>query len=125
MARPSPARHLLLVDDDETVVAGLVTLLEMEGLRVDAVSTGAAAIDYARRLRPHVIVLDVGLPDIDGTEVYAQLAALHGELPVVFSTGHADGARLQELSARRHVTSLLKPYELSTLLDAIERVVQT
>jgi PAS domain S-box-containing protein len=123
-APPAPrakGRHLLLVDDDEMVVSGLVSLLELEGIRVDAVGSGAAAIAYLRHTRPHVVLLDVGLPDMDGAEVYAQIAVMHAELPVVFSTGHADTARLEALE-RGPVVSLLKPYDLTTLLNAIERV---
>ena len=119
----SRVRHLLLVDDDEAVVAGLVALLELEGISVHAVSSGAAAIEFLHRARPDVVLLDVGLPDMDGTEVYARIAAIDAELPVVFSTGHADTARLRGLE-RRHVASLLKPYDAGTLLEAIERVMQ-
>jgi PAS domain S-box-containing protein len=121
--KSSRARRLLLVDDDEAVVAGLGALLELEGIQVDAVRSGAAAIEYLRHARPDVVLLDVGLPDMDGTEVYAQIAAIDPELPVVFSTGHADTERLHGLE-RRHVASLLKPYDAGTLLEAIERVMQ-
>ena len=117
------ARHLLLVDDDEVIVSGLVALLELEGIKVDAVTTGRAAIDFLRDTTPDVVLLDVGLPDIDGTDVYAHIAATKPELPVVFSTGHADTAGLHDLADRRHVVSLLKPYDLETLLEAIERAV--
>jgi CheY-like chemotaxis protein len=121
--KASRVRRLLLVDDDEAVVAGLAALLELEGIKVDAVTSGAAAIEYLRHARPNVVLLDVGLPDMDGTEVYKQIAAIDAELPVVFSTGHADTARLRGLE-RGHVASLLKPYDAGTLLEAIERVMQ-
>jgi PAS domain S-box-containing protein len=121
--KSSRVRRLLLVDDDEAVVAGLAALLEMEGIEVDAVGSGAAAIEHLRKARPHVVLLDVGLPDMDGAEVYAQIAAIDAALPVIFSTGHADTARLRGLE-RPHVASLLKPYDAGTLLEAIERVMR-
>jgi len=122
-AATSRARRLLIVDDDETVVAGLVALLELEGIEVDAVGSGAAALEYLRATRPDVVLLDVGLPDIDGIEIYARIAADDPALPVVFSTGHADTERLREVE-RGHVASLRKPYDVGTLLDAIERVLR-
>ena len=120
---PARARHVLLVDDDEVVVAGLVALLELEGMRVDVAGNGAEALAALRRATPDVVLLDVGLPDMGGTEVFARIAQMYAELPVVFSTGHADTARLEELAEHRRVTSLLKPYDLGTLLEAIEKVV--
>src|SRR2546423_11778060 len=89
LAPPAPTsshvRRLLLVDDDEAVVAGLVALLELEGVEVDAVGSGAAAIEYLRHARPNVVLLDGRLPHLGGTEGYAPIAAIDPEPPGVFS----------------------------------------
>jgi PAS domain S-box-containing protein len=116
------AHHVLLVEDDVSVAEGLVSLLEMEGLLVDVVGTGAAAIRAVDQMRPDVVVLDVGLPDMEGTSVYDAIAAKMPSLPVIFSTGHADRARLDEYLEQPNVGYLLKPYESRTLLRAIEEV---
>ncbi|MBV8519583.1 MAG: PAS domain S-box protein [Acidobacteria bacterium] len=129
-AAPEPARerrrnvHVLLVEDDITVGSGLVSLLTLEGLEVDLVGTGHSAIDYLSKKRPDVVVLDVGLPDLDGTKVYEIIASMHPTLPVVFSTGHADRARIDDLAEldRSHVSYLLKPYDAVALLDTIASV---
>jgi two-component system, cell cycle sensor histidine kinase and response regulator CckA len=115
-------RHVLLVEDDPSVAAGLVSLLELEGLVVDVVETGAAAIRAVEQFRPDLVVLDVGLPDMEGTNVYEAIAAKMPTLPVIFSTGHADRARLDDYLEQPHVGFLLKPYERSMLLRAIEDV---
>lgn len=115
-------RHVLLVEDDPSVAAGLVSLLELEGLLVDVVETGAAAIRAVEQVRPDLVVLDVGLPDMEGTNVYETIAARMPALPVIFSTGHTDRARLDDYLERPHVGYLLKPYERSMLLRAIEDV---
>jgi two-component system cell cycle sensor histidine kinase/response regulator CckA len=119
---PIAGRHVLLVEDDRTVATGLVAVLELEGLRVDVVETGADAIRALDRILPDVVVLDVGLPDMDGTAVYDAIAAKMPNLPVIFSTGHADRAMLDSVLELPNVGYLLKPYQSNILLRAIEDV---
>jgi PAS domain S-box-containing protein len=116
--------RVLLVEDDVNVAAGLVTLLEMQGLHVDLAVSGQEAIRRVDELEPDVVVLDVGLPDMDGTSVYQQIAQRHPKMAVVFSTGHADRGKLDTLLERPHAAFLLKPYESSALLAAIHDVLQ-
>ncbi|HYC60978.1 MAG TPA: PAS domain S-box protein [Thermoanaerobaculia bacterium] len=118
----SNALHVLLVEDDPSVASGLAALLEMEGLHVDIVETGEAAIAAIATNTPDVVVLDVGLPDMQGTKVYAVIAETMPDLPVVFSTGHADRAILDGLLELPNVSYLLKPYEGNALLKAIQEV---
>jgi PAS domain S-box-containing protein len=113
---------VLLVEDDESVAAGLVALLGLEGFRVTCAATGQEAIDAIRVSAPDVVVLDVGLPDMDGTSVYNTIAAIRPDLPVIFSTGHGDRARVESFLENPHVAFLLKPYDGSTLLQTIREV---
>ena len=67
------ATRLLLVDDEPDLQQLLVWNLGEAGFSVEAVSTGAAAVDAAARERPAVVILDLMLPDIPGTEVCRRL----------------------------------------------------
>jgi two-component system cell cycle sensor histidine kinase/response regulator CckA len=116
------SRRILLVEDDPSVAAGLTALLECEGFRVTRASTGNEALLALRRTTPDAVILDVGLPDMDGQRVYASIAATHPSLPVIFSTGHADRSQFGELLVRPNVEYLLKPYEGEALMDALARV---
>jgi FixJ family two-component response regulator len=69
------------------------------------------------------MVLDVGLPDIDGKEVYRKVMRMHPDLPVIFSTGHADRGQLDELSSGGEVFYLLKPFEVDLLIETIHSAV--
>ena len=115
-------RRLLLVEDDSSVAAGLSSLLELEKIVVWVVERGREVVRAIEELAPDAIVLDLTLPDIDGREVFAQIAARWPDLPVVFSTGHGGEAELARELSRDHVGFLQKPYELAALLAAIERV---
>lgn len=122
IAPPTATHRVLLVEDDRTVASGIASLLELEGLHVDVVESGAQAIDAVEASAPDVVVLDVGLPDMEGTSVYNAIAARRPMLPVIFSTGHGDRAKLETFLEKPHVAYLLKPYESATLLGAIRDV---
>jgi CheY-like chemotaxis protein len=124
IARATVARSttVLLVEDDATVASGIVSLLELEGMTVHVAETGKEALSTIRRTVPHVVILDVGLPDLDGTAVYAELARTLRDLPVIFSTGHADRRKLEGLLTNPHVGFLLKPYDGADLLKEMTKV---
>ena len=114
---------LLLVEDDELVAAGMAALLEDEGIEAKIVGRGADAVPAIERARPAVVLLDLNLPDIGGEEVYRAIASRWPDLPVIFSTGHGDEAKLKEFLQRPNVSYLLKPYDFETLVAAIGGVV--
>jgi PAS domain S-box-containing protein len=117
------AVRVLLVEDDAAVSTGLSALLELEGIEVDVASSGHEAIESVDRALPDVMVLDVGLPDIDGREVYRKVMRMHPDLPVIFSTGHADRGQLDELSPGGEVFYLLKPFDVDLLIETIHSAV--
>lgn len=116
------ASRILLVEDDETVGDGLTVLLALDAIEVAVAKSGEAAIRAVRNESFDLVILDVGLPDIDGTRVYDAIARLRPELPVIFSTGHADASKVEALLTRPSVAFLHKPYEGATLLSTIRRV---
>jgi PAS domain S-box-containing protein len=115
-------RRLLLVEDEVSVAAGLSSLLELEKIVVRVVEQGREVVRAIEEFAPDAVVLDLTLPDIDGREVFAQIAARWPDLPVVFSTGHGGEADLARELSHYHVGFLRKPYEVAVLMAAIERV---
>lgn len=115
-----PSR-ILLVEDDETVALGLIAGLQYEGVEVRLVGTGEAAIE-ALAERPEAMILDVGLPDMDGTAVCEVALERWPDLPIVFSTGHGDASRLGRFLERPNVRFLMKPYSFEELREAIVAV---
>jgi DNA-binding response OmpR family regulator len=114
----------ILVVDDETNIAALVDLyLSREGYRVVQAATGAAALEAVDRSRPRLVVLDVGLPDIDGLEVCRRLRR-SSTIPVIFLTardGEVDRILGLELGADDYITKPFSPAELVARVKAVLR----
>jgi two-component system KDP operon response regulator KdpE len=87
---------VLVVDDEPTIIRALTAALRARDYDVLSAATGAEAIDRVATSAPEVVVLDLGLPDIDGIEVVARLRE-HTSAPIVVLT--ADGAEDRKVAA--------------------------
>lgn len=114
--------RVLLVEDDPGVAAGIEALLGEEGHEVCVIHLGGDAEVAAESFRPDVVLLDVRLPDVDGSEVFRRLRQRWSDLAVVFSSGHVNS--LRELGAEESdkVAILRKPYDAATLFRALAEV---
>jgi two-component system response regulator MtrA len=114
----------IVVADDEPNIAELVELyLTREGYRVVRAATGQAALDAVEAARPRLLVLDVGLPDIDGLEVCRRLRRT-SSIPVIFLTardGEVDRILGLELGADDYITKPFSPAELVARVKAVLR----
>ena len=110
---------LLMIEDEQPIVEGISALLSCEGMNVVAVGTGAEAAAAVARFHPDVVLLDFGLPDMDGSEVYTLLRKLHPLLPVIFASGHGDRRAIHDGMADTRTRFLQKPFEGATLLEMI------
>jgi CheY-like chemotaxis protein len=114
---PPPPRRILVVDDNVDAALTLAELLALEGHETHVAHDGPAAVDAARRLRPEVAILDIGLPGFDGFEVARRLRAdpaLQGTLLVALSgwVQPEDRARSRDAGFDHH---LAKPVALRNL----------
>jgi len=117
-------RGTVVVVEDDPHIAELVELyLRRDGFRVLRRSTGASALDAVRDERPRLVVLDVGLPDIDGFEVCRRLRA-ESDVPVIFLTARGDEVDRVlglELGADDYLPKPFSPAELAARVRAVIR----
>jgi DNA-binding response OmpR family regulator len=117
-------RGTIVVVDDEPNIADLVDLyLAREGYRVLKAATGEAGLEAVRTHRPRLVVLDVGLPDVDGLEVCRRLRQT-SRIPVIFLTardGEVDRVLGLELGGDDYVTKPFSPAELVARVKAVLR----
>lgn len=115
-------KRVLLVEDDDVVATAIGMLLDLSGVITNRVSRGLEAPGAIEAFRPDAVLLDLGLPDIGGEAVYALIEKKWPTLPVVFASGHSDGAELNHLTSRPHIRFLAKPFEITALLNALNKV---
>ncbi|MFN8126891.1 MAG: response regulator transcription factor [Candidatus Nanopelagicales bacterium] len=118
-------RGLVLVVEDEPAIRDLLRLyLSREGFGVSTVSSGEDALVALREQRPVAVVLDVGLPGIDGTEVCRTMRATGDWTPVLFCTARDDEVDRVlglELGADDYITKPFSPRELVARVKAAVR----
>ncbi len=117
----SADRRVLIVDDNADAAESLSHILSFEGYRTLIAADGATAINLCRQFHPHVILLDIGLPGMDGYEVAEQLRRRpqFAQTPIIAVTGwgaEADRQRSAQVGINHH---LLKPVVLTELLDVL------
>lgn len=120
--------QLLLVEDDHLLAKGLQQALSKQGHAVNAVGTGEAAIHVVNTETPDIVILDLGLPDIDGITVLKRLRLKHPDLPVLILTARNElDDRISGLDSGAD-DYLAKPFEMSELfarLRVLERRLAT
>jgi DNA-binding NarL/FixJ family response regulator len=120
MKRP----RVLLADDHPLVVAGLRTLLEGECDIVGTVSDGRELVKAVGRLNPEVVVLDIGLPLLNGIDAARQIKKDYPEIKILFLTMHANLLYLKEALTAGATGYVLKTSAREELLDAVHDVVR-
>jgi DNA-binding response OmpR family regulator len=116
-------RHILLVDDDTLLRRSLTFNLEKAGYRVSPAATAEDALAQARLDPPDLVLLDIGLPGMDGLDALRSLRQ-QADVPVIFLTARRrelDQVLGLELGADDYVT---KPFDIDVLLARIKAVLR-
>lgn len=118
--RSARARRVLIVEDNDDQARTLFAFLGMHGHELAVEANGLAAIEAARRLRPDVVLLDLGLPGCDGFEVARRLRDEHGAaMRIIALTAYGsdnDRRQSREAGCDLHVVKPADPRFIESLL---------
>ncbi len=120
---PPRGLRVLAVDDNEDTARGMAKLLRLSGHTVQVAYTGPDAIVSAREHSPEVIILDIGLPGMDGYEVAAQLRREEccREAVIIAVSGYGEEQARRRSGEAGFDHHLLKPVKFETLLAVMDR----
>ena len=114
MGRMTASARILLVDDDAAIQRSTGLLLRSRGYEVVAAETGVAALKAFAERTPDLVVLDLGLPDIEGVEVCRRMRA-ESQVPILVlsaRTGETDKVGALDIGADDYITKPFGPEEL-------------
>ena len=124
VSAPGEPLRVLVVDDEPSIVDVISMALRHQGYEVICADTGSGALSAVRASRPHAIVLDVMLPDLEGFEVARRLAAERADVPILFLSARdntADKVRGLTTGGDDYVT---KPFSLEELLARLRNILR-
>jgi two-component system, OmpR family, response regulator len=123
-AESAEGHRVLVVDDEPNIVDVISMALRFQGFVVASAGTGREAISAVSSFRPHLIVLDIMLPDMEGFEVAERLGAQRAKIPIIFLTARdatEDKVRGLTTGGDDYVT---KPFSLEELVARIRNLLR-
>lgn len=123
-SRETPPPRILVVDDEASITDLVATVLRYEGFDVRTADTGRRALEAVGAFRPHLVILDIMLPDLDGFEVQRRLAEAGERVPILFLTARdatEDKVRGLTAGADDYVT---KPFSLEELVARVRAILR-
>ena len=124
MSDLTDAHRVLVVDDEPNIVDVVTMALRFQGFATESAGTGREAIAAVASFRPHLILLDVMLPDMEGFDVAQRLGAQRARVPIIFLTARddtADKIRGLSIGGDDYVT---KPFSLEELVARIRTILR-
>src|SRR4051812_30749293 len=110
---------VFVVDDNQSVREALDTLLRSAGYRVESFASPEEFLARERTDESSCLLLDIELPGLSGLDLQEQLGRTHGDMPIIFITGHGDVDRSVRAMKAGAVEFLTKPLQADALLAGI------
>jgi signal transduction histidine kinase/FixJ family two-component response regulator len=119
--------RVLVVEDEPTVARLIADVLEDEGLRVDVLFDGRAALERAARESYDLVICDMKMPGLDGQHFYRSLVRNGNSLRerFLFVTGDVMGAHTREFLRRNRLPHVAKPFRVEELTEKVHAMLQT
>ena len=121
------SRHVVYIEDDQEMIDLVVLILGRRGFQVTGAHGGRSGLDMIFKDPPHLILLDLMMPGMDGWEVYQQLKANEQtrNIPVIVITAKAQAIdRVLGLHIAKVDDYIAKPFRPQELIDSVEMVLQ-
>ena len=124
MSDDAQGNRILVVDDEQSICEVISMALRYQGFTVETAGTGRDAVAAVTRFKPHLVVLDVMLPDMEGFEVAERLGAQRAGVPIIFLTARdATEDKIRGLTGGGD-DYMTKPFSLEELVARIRTILR-
>ena len=120
-AGQTAGERVLVIDDERSVLMVLEGMLTRRGFEVQVASSGSAGLAAFEKSAPSIVLLDLGLPDMDGTDVLRHIRASHPDVQVLILTANDSLANAIECIKLGAFHFVSKPYAAEELLSLMQR----
>jgi FixJ family two-component response regulator len=124
MPMPDITPVVFVVDDDVSVRESLEALIQFAGWQAETFECAQEFLARPRPGAPSCLVLDVGLPDLNGLDLQKRIAIDRTDMPIIFITGHGDVPMTVQAMKAGAVEFLTKPFQDDVLLQAIHNALE-
>src|SRR5438552_5499356 len=121
---PDATSIVFVVDDDVSVRESLELLIRCAGWRPETFASAQEFLARPRVVAPSCLVLDVGLPDLNGLDLQKRVAVDRIDMPIIFITGYGDVPMTVQAMKAGAIEFLTKPFGDDTLLSAIRQAIE-
>ena len=112
-------QRIFVVEDDELLREAVHLILEQAGYFVQSTAVGGGAAALVKRFQPHLVLLDIRLPDTTGLQVLSALRTARHRMPIVMMTADSRPDTVREVMARGGNGYLVKPFEPADLVARV------
>ncbi len=116
--------EILVIDDDEFILSTMQEILVDAGFRVTTTADGPQGIELYARVKPAAVVLDLGLPSMDGLQVLRRIIELDADARVLVVTGYPSDAAEQAARRMGARTFVPKPFDAKTLVERLTGILR-
>jgi DNA-binding NtrC family response regulator len=114
-------KSILIVDDDKSLLTSLAQILTNEGYQVDTADTGQKAIEKSKTQFYHLALLDIKLPDMEGTQLLTGIKDTTPKMVKIIITGYPSLDNAVEAVNKGADGYVIKPIETNKLLDTVKK----
>lgn len=116
--------EILVIDDDEFMLSTTCSLLSSAGFDTIPTADGPQGIELFQHRKPAAVILDLGLPSMDGLQVLKQIRQIDPEAKVIVITGYPSDAAAKAARAMGAAGFIPKPFTRNDLIEKIETVLR-
>ena len=126
MAKIGSGQKILIIDDEHNLVDAISNILKHEGFVTIEAFDGESGLKKAQQEKPHIIILDIMMPGMDGFEVLKRLKEdpSTADIPVIMLTAKTEDSAVIESWRKGADFYIPKPFEIDELLHVIELIMQ-